>query len=222
MHYILYSTIGARLITEQEAQSLINKLIELRSSPNKQELFAHERLCINKLKYIVMTKTAKYRKFNNYEDLVQDGFEALFMAVRNYNPSRGSFFWWAHKYIDTRISRHANLHTTIRYPLKYSKEISPHRENIFPILIEKNSDLTKFVEENETKVTIENGLRFLDKESVELITLAFGLSKDKPMSVSKICDLKKISRQSFNVKIKTAFATIASNIPQPPNAIENI
>jgi DNA-directed RNA polymerase specialized sigma subunit len=129
------------MLTEQEAQDMMNKLYSLRkealnNSEIKKELDKHERICIEKFKYLVTMKTGKYKSFNNFDDLNQEGYLALVTAMKNYNPSLGSFFWWAHKYIDTRISRSANLHTTIRYPLKVAKNTTPHKETIMPIIIE--------------------------------------------------------------------------------------
>ena len=103
------------MLTEQEAQDLMIKLIDLRgqvmtSEGNtiKKDLRRHEQVCIEKFKYLVTMKTGRYKAFSNYDDLNQEGFEALIKAMNNYNPKKGSFFWWAHKYIDTRISRSAN------------------------------------------------------------------------------------------------------------------
>src|ERR1700690_2536210 len=131
------------MLTELEAQDLMIKLIDLRSKVKEDaslgaEIRAHEKICIEKFKYLVTMKTGRYKIFNNYEDLNQEGYEALIKAMKNYNPKKGSFFWWAHRYIDTRISRSANLHTTIRYPLKVAKNNAPHKESVMPLLIEEN------------------------------------------------------------------------------------
>jgi len=140
------------MLTEQEAQDLMNKLFSLRKesqndSKIKVELDKHEKICIEKFKYLVTMKTGKYKSFNNFDDLNQEGYLGLVTAMKNYNPSLGSFFWWAHKYIDTRISRSANLHTTIRYPLKVAKNTPPHKETIMPIIIEERYCPDKQLEE---------------------------------------------------------------------------
>ncbi len=103
------------MLTEIEAQDLMIKLIDLRKRAKEagdpkiiSELKKHEKICMEKFRYLVTMKTGRYKAFNNYDDLNQEGFEALVKAMNNYNPKKGSFFWWAHKYIDTRISRSAN------------------------------------------------------------------------------------------------------------------
>src|SRR5579864_8903493 len=112
------------MLTEQEAHDLMIKLIDLRNqfaetgdSKVEAALKRHEKECIEKFRYLVTMKTGRYKSFSNYEDLNQEGLEALTKAMKNYNPKLGIFFWWAHKYIDTRIARSANLHTTFRFPL---------------------------------------------------------------------------------------------------------
>src|SRR5688572_1576285 len=144
------------MLTEQEAQDLMIKLIDLRGQIQtseekslKKDLQRHEKICIEKFKYLVTMKTGRYKAFSNYDDLNQEGFEALIKAMNNYNPKKGSFFWWAHKYIDTRISRSANLHTTIRYPLKVAKNTTPHKEAVMPLLIEERYCPDKELEESQ-------------------------------------------------------------------------
>lgn len=98
------------MLTEQEAKDLVEKYKklkrEVKTSPAlKAELLKHEKLCIDKLKYLVTMKLGKYKTFSNYEDLQQEGFEALLKAIKTYDPTVASnIFWWFHKYIDTRIS----------------------------------------------------------------------------------------------------------------------
>jgi RNA polymerase sigma factor (sigma-70 family) len=189
------------MITEQEAQDLMNVLIELRDKNKKSndpsitsQLKKHEKKCIEKFKYLVTMKTGRYKTFSNYEDLNQEGFEALIKAMSNYNPSKGSFFWWAHKYIDTRISRSANLHTTIRYPLKVAKDTVPHKESVMPLLIEDRYCPDKELEFYQTHFSIENAMDNLTSQQKEVINLAFGFNDEKPLSINKICKKMNITR----------------------------
>ena len=109
--------------SQSEKTFLEEKLNDLREQSLIEKLAfeKQQKICVEKFKYLITMKTNRYKKFSNYEDLNQDGYEALLKAMKNYNPDKGIFFYWAFKYINTRISRCANLHTAIRYPLKYSK-----------------------------------------------------------------------------------------------------
>ena len=207
------------MLTEQEAQDLMTKLIDLRDQVKtsedakiKNELKRHEQICIEKFRYLVTMKTGRYKAFSNYEDLNQEGFEALIKAMNNYNPKKGSFFWWAHKYIDTRISRSANLHTTIRYPLKVAKNNTPHKESVMPLLIEERYCPDKELEESQLNHAIQGVVSVLTSEQREVISLAYGFDGDKPMSINKICKKLNISRLSCIKTINSALSLMKENI----------
>jgi len=205
------------MLTEQEAQDLMIKLIDLRSKSKtdpqiEAELKKHEKICIQNFKYLVTMKTGRYKAFSNYDDLNQEGFEALIKAMNNYNPKKGSFFWWAHKYIDTRISRSANLHTTIRYPLKVAKQNTPHKEAIMPTLVEERYCPDKELEESQLNNAIQGAFSVLTDEQREIINLAYGFDGDKPMSINKICKKLSISRLSCIKTINSALAIMKNNI----------
>lgn len=207
------------MLTEQESTDLMNKLLELRakvkdSNDSKiiNELKRHEQICIEKFKYLVTMKTGRYKAFSNYEDLNQEGFEALIKAMKTFNPKKGCFFAWAHNYIGTRISRSANLHTTIRFPLKVAKANTPHKEAVMPVMIEERYCPDKEMEESQTNQAINNVLASLTKEQQEVINLAYGFDGDKPMSINKICKKLSISRLSCIKTINSALSSMKENI----------
>jgi RNA polymerase sigma factor (sigma-70 family) len=157
-------------------------------------------------------KTGRYKSFSNYDDLNQEGFEALIKAMNNYSSQKGSFFWWCHKYVGTRVSRCANLHTTIRYPLRVAKDVPPHKEAIMPILIEKQYCPDKNAEDAQTVNIIESALGYLSEQHKEIINLAYGLDGDKPMSINKICKKLNISRNNCQKAIDSALSVMKENI----------
>jgi RNA polymerase sigma factor (sigma-70 family) len=207
------------MLTEQEAQDLMTKLIDLRVQVKEtadpkitNELKRHEKVCMEKFRYLVTMKTGRYKAFSNYDDLNQEGFEALIKAMNNYNPKKGSFFWWAHKYIDTRISRSANLHTTIRYPLKVAKNTTPHKESVMPLMIEERYCPDKELEESQATQAIHGAISVLNQRQKEVINLAFGFDGDKPMSINKICKKLGISRLSCIKMINGALSSMKDTI----------
>jgi hypothetical protein len=207
------------MLTEQEAQDLMAKLVELKSKAKasddpkiRHELSKHEQICISQFKYLVTMKTGRYKAFSNYEDLNQEGFEALVKAMKTYNPKKGSFFAWAHNYIGTRISRSANLHTTIRYPLKVAKENTPHKEAIMPLIIEERYCPDKELEDYQTDNAIKFAIEHLTEQQKQVINLAYGLNGDKPISINKICKKLGISRLNCIKLINTALSSMKENI----------
>lgn len=207
------------MLTEKESQDLIQKLISLRntyeltkSSNDLNVLKKHEDLCIQKFKYLVSMKTAKYKKFSNYEDLNQEGFFALIKSMQNYNPKLGIFFWWAHKYIDTRIARKANLHSTIRYPLKFAKDNMPHKESYMPNVIEEQYCPDKQLEISENLKIIDEAMSLLNDEQKQIVDLFYGLTENKKMSINKICEKLNISRSHCLKTLSASLKIMKSNI----------
>ena len=207
------------MLTEQEAQDLMIKFIDLRTQLNETgdskieaQFKRHEQECIEKFRYLVTMKTGRYKAFSNYEDLNQEGFEALIKAMKTFKPNKGSFFAWAHNYIGTRISRSANLHTTIRFPLKVAKANTPHKESVMPIMIEERYCPDKELEESQTNQAIQGAISVLTPDQKEVINLAFGFDGDKPMSINKICKKLGISRLSCIKTINGALSTMKEKI----------
>ena len=207
------------MLNIDEAQQLMEKFIELRTkaedtkSPSDLNAFKnHERNCIEKFQYLVTMKTGRYKTFANYEDLNQEGNEALVKAMKNYNPKKGIWFWWAHKYIDTRISRSANLHTTIRYPLKIARDTTPHKESVMPLLVEDRYCPDKELETSQKMHAINNVISSLNEEQKEIINLVYGFDTDKPMSINKICKKLNMSRSNCIKAINNALSTMKENI----------
>lgn len=91
------------MIQLQEAQNLMVEFIELREKANEtndpndiRKFKIHEQICIDKFTYLVTMKTGRYKQFNNYDDLNQEGMEALVKSMKNYNPKKGVFFFGGH------------------------------------------------------------------------------------------------------------------------------
>jgi len=207
------------MLTEQDAQDLMTTFIRLRTEMNAsndpiivKEFKKHEKTCAEKFDYLITMKTGRYKAFSNYEDLKQEGRLALVNAMVNYDPAKGSFFWWAHKYIDTRISRSANLHTTIRFPLKVAKENAPHKESILPTLIEERYCPDKELDQAELLHSIETAMAVLSDQQRDIIHLAFGFDGDKPLSVNKICKKLGLSRSTVTKSISTSQAIMKEKI----------
>jgi RNA polymerase sigma factor (sigma-70 family) len=207
------------MITIEESQKLIEHFISLKKQYQKtkndsdlQEFRLHEKKCIEQFSYLVFMRTSRYKNFSNYDDLNNDGMEALVKAMKNYDPAKGNFFWWSHKYIDTKIARSANLHTTIRYPLKYAKNNSPRREALPNNLIEKSIGPEKLLEDTEIAQNIKSAMKSLTEEQKKIIDLAYGFDGDKPASINKICKIVNAPRSRVIKCLNVALGIIRNNI----------
>lgn len=207
------------MINEQEANELMNKWISLKEQLKTsddptlvKEFKKHDRLCVEKFRYLVSMKTARYKAFSNYDDLNQEGHYALLKAMKTFRPNKGSFFSWAHHYIGTRISRSANLHTTIRFPLKVAKAITPHKESMMPLLVEERYCPDLELETSQLTQAVRNVISILSEEQKAIINMAYGFDGDKPMSINKICKKLGVSRLNCIKMINSALSIMKENI----------
>lgn len=207
------------MISIEEAQELMTKFIMLKKEYDKSKdhkdfvsLRRHEELCIKKFHYLITMRTDRYKSFANYEDLNQEGCVALMKAMKNYNPEKGIFFWWAHKYIDTRVSRSANTHSVIKYPLSLARTISPRRENKLPTMVEDVYCPDKQAEKSELRKALNNAINGLSKRQQKAVSLIFGLSDDDPLSITRVSKKMKMSREKFLLYISKAMSKIETTI----------
>lgn len=176
---------------EQEANDIAFKYINLKSQVEKNnsikdkiELKKHEQLCVDKFKYIIDKRSFKYKQFSNYLDLRQDGFEALFLAMKSYNYNKGNFSWWADKYIATRISRSANAHSTIRIPIKKAKNIKPWK--VIDLPDNQTEEITQCdYESKQTNHNINIAVSKLNNQQQIIIKSIYGLYGFEPSTITK-------------------------------------
>jgi len=184
-------------LTEKEANQILTKLVGLRNkckhSKNKQlhhDYLKYEAFCGQQFDYLVVSKVQRYRKFANYDDLKQDGRIALLMALRNFEPTKGSFFWWANQYINTKVKREANRHSTMKIPMKHAKKTQPYKVSQLPILIDSGPSALEIIENNELKSQVVAAINKLPDEQKKILEL----NGIKSYSISQISKELKIAR----------------------------
>jgi RNA polymerase sigma factor (sigma-70 family) len=205
------------MLTVEEAQQLMAEFIKLRETVGESTAAAaafeaHQKMCVQKFMYLITMRTNRYKTYSNHEDLVQEGLEALTKAMANYNAKKGNFFWWAHRYIGTRISRSANAHTTIRYPLKIAKDITPHKEMHLPLLIEEVYCPDKQAEASQIVVAIHRAMDALNAEQKNILNLAYGLNGESKLSLNKIGKQLNMSRLALISLINDALVSLKEHI----------
>jgi RNA polymerase sigma factor (sigma-70 family) len=179
---------------------LRNKCKRSKNISLKRELEDIQSECTKELEYLVDARTRKYRGFANYDDLRQDGRLALYRALQTYKPEKGDFFWWANKYIKTKISREANRHSTIKVPLKQAKQVQPYKVSQLPIIIDGEPSALDHIAKDEAVVLVRGAVEKLPEDQRKVITLHYELSGSDSRrdlySIGKICDRLNISRMS--------------------------
>jgi RNA polymerase sigma factor (sigma-70 family) len=188
-------------LSQEEIDNIAKKFIELknnaektRSKKIKAQFKAYQNYCVEKLRFLVTNRAGRYRKFSNHPDLEQDGFEALILALKTYNPSKGAFSWWADKYISTRISRAANAHSTIRFPIKKAREMKPYKTSELPIMIDAGLDASLIFENNETANILSTAIKQLPEKHQKIINLIYGFHGSKEQSLESAAKELAMSR----------------------------
>ena len=189
-------------LSQEEIDGLAVKLIDFQkksempgvSAEFKQQYKDFQNYCIIKLKFLIAQRASKYKKFSNYLDLEQDGFEALLLALKTYDPKKGSFSWWADKYISTKIARSASAHSTIRIPIKRSKEIKPHKTDILPIMLDNTKNPELNCQHYEAARLITNGIDRLSREQQTIINYYYGFNNYKISTLDAISEKMQISK----------------------------
>jgi RNA polymerase sigma factor (sigma-70 family) len=204
--------------TNEEINELAVKYLELRAqaeggSEEDIKIYrAYQNECMTKLRSLVLRRVAKYRKFSNYPDLEQDGFEALLMSLNTYKPKKGLFSIWADYYIKTRVSRAANAHSTIRVPIKKAREVKPYKTNSMPIMEDPNKDPLEVFEEQESCNSLMSAVGELTPEQRDVVTMTYGLDGFRPNTAGSVMERLSISRQQYTKLMTQAKTAIKKQL----------
>lgn len=198
-------------LSQEEIDDIAKRFIELRDKAEKSkskkvraQYRAYQNYCVGKLKFLVTNRAGRYRKFSNHPDLEQDGFEALILALKTYNPTKGSFSWWADKYISTRISRAANAHSTIRFPIKKAREMKPHKANDLPIMVDSSVDASIALEQCEISSLLFTAIAQLPEKHQKIINMVYGFNGSKEQSLENVAKELSISRSQSSKLLEEA------------------
>ena len=171
----------------------------------------YQNYCMEKFSYIIKSKAAKYRKFSNHPDLEQDGFEALIKSFNSFDPEKGNFSWWASQYVQIKLSRSANAHSTIRFPIKKAKIMKPYKTTI-PVMIDESADPFEYVTINQSNELINNAINNLPKIHKDIINMKYGFNGVMPRTENKILNDLKLTRTEFLKLLKEAKEKIRQQI----------
>lgn len=168
-----------------------------KSKPLQKAFKTFQNECMRKLEYLVLMKVYRYKNFSNYKDLKQDAYEALLSSLDTFDPDKGSFGWWSSQYIKTKVSRAANAHSTIRYPMHKAKKDAPYKLNYIPESIDDSLSPFKRIELSERCENINKVLNELSNEHRMVLNMTFGCNNSRKYSVSKIIKMLGITRSRY-------------------------
>jgi RNA polymerase sigma factor (sigma-70 family) len=194
---------------------LRRKCAKSRSTKLHREFGQIQEQCAKELDYLVEARTRKYKGFSNYDDLRQDGRLALYLALQSYEPEKGDFYWWANKYIKTKISREANRHSTIKIPLKHTKYITPYKVSQLPVIVDKEPNALESMAKGEIDTLIRDAVSKLPDDQRKVIELHYEMSdgnRRDSHSIGKICDRLHITRVNCQKLLNEAKKTLKQEL----------
>ena len=110
----------------------------------------------------------------------------LLFALDNFDPSKKApFFYWAHQYIDTRIARAANCHSTIKFPIHVAKGMSPFKEDKMPAIMDTKTDPEMSYQKSEMKLSVKTELSKLSDNERKVLSMLYGID-NKKMNINQI------------------------------------
>jgi RNA polymerase sigma factor (sigma-70 family) len=218
-------------VSDEEAEKLLKEFVTLRDkcfyksidgerkikSKSKVLHLKYDRcknICAEKFDYIVKNKVRKYRSFSNYDDLLQDGRLALMLALNSYKLNVGSWFWWANQYVKTKVSREANRHSTIKIPIKQTRNILPYKVSKMPIMTDNSASALENIEIVENANFVHGAISKLSPIQRRVIEMYFeiGFKSADKYSISKICEELDISRKDCVKILSQAKSSLKENL----------
>ncbi len=197
-------------VTSEEAEDLLKEFIDIRvkykSNSKKYEKKYNQckLLCIEKFDYIAQNKVRKYKAFSNYDDLLQEGRIALMLALNSYETGRGCWFWWANQYVKTKISREANKHSTVKIPIKQTKNMLPYKVAQMPVMTDDTDSAIDSMETSERTLQVHSAISKLPSLQRKVVEMYFevGAARKESNSIASICNELDLTRKDC-VKILT-------------------
>ena len=170
---------------------------------NKIQTQKEKNECFQKLLWLVSSRAGKYKKFPNYEDLMQDGQEALVMALKSYHPEKGNFLTWAHYYIRTKLSRKANKHSSFHIPMAAAREQKPHKVNELPVLID-DTNTSENISKNELAFKLQKAINTLDYQHQLVLMHAYELESGESLKKKDVLQKCGIRAREYDLILHEA------------------
>ena len=151
-----------------------------------QTKIIHEKI-FKELSFLAYNNARPYKKFSNYEDLVQEGLIGLLKAIRRYDYTRyPNFFLYAAQWIRHSVKRSAS-----RFDIVYN----PDRKRV--VYAEVTTDANGKEEEDPTtpedaffakeiQIRVREVLNDFSARDREIVKRIFGLDEQAPQTLREI------------------------------------
>ena len=178
-------------MTNSDAMKIFEDIDNIKADKTLSEEQKEKSICalhtkiIEGLSFLVYSNAKNYRKFPNYEDLVQEGYIGLLRAVRKFNHKLfPNFFVYSERWIKHSIRRSASRFDVVYCPSRKRVVYSePTEADVGEELVDGPEE-EFFIKEKAQKVKeILSEFSERDREIVEKI---FGLDNQSPQTLRNI------------------------------------
>ena len=177
-----------KLVSNSEIMKLFKDVEEIKkseadsSSVNKQIKQIHDQI-IDKLSFLVYYNAKQYKKFPNYEDLVQEGFVGLIRAVKKFEHWRfPNFFVFADQWIRHSIKRSASRFDVVYNPNRSRVIYSEFKDSE----VQTDTGLEDDISKKDIMENVERILGNYSSREREIVQKVFGLNDCKDQTLREI------------------------------------
>ena len=178
----------SKIITNSEVCKKLKAIEDLRVSANNvnsKTILDLEEQIIKAMSFLVYNKTKTYRKFPNYNDLVQEGFVGLIKAVKGFKTDMfPNFFVYASRYIKHSVKRAASRFDVVYDPGRKRVVYADASDGENVELNEDTPESIYLAKEREHN--IEGVLLNMNNREHDIIVKSFGLNHCEPQSLRDI------------------------------------
>ena len=200
----------SRAMTNDDVMSLFKKVEEMRSSNQSEKDIRniHSKI-VEGLSFLVYSHTKQYRKFPNYEDLVQEGFVGLIKAVRKFNYTLfPNFFVYADRWIKHSVKRAASRFDVVYNPNRnrvvYAEPAESEEE-----IVEDTPEEIFFSKERSNRV--ETVLGELSDRDSEIVKRIFGIGEYSPQTLREIGPIFNLTHERIRQIKNDAISKLKKN-----------
>jgi len=177
-----------KLVSNSEIMNLFKEVDIIKSSnmpPDEIKKAVNKKHCeiANKLSFLVYSQAKQYRKFPNYDDLVQDGFIGLMRAIKKFKWNMfPNFFIYSNQWIRHYVKRGASRFDIVHSP---DKKRVIYAEPDESEIDESNGPFEIFFDTEKQK-RIDDILQEFPERDREVVKMIFGLGGHFPQTLREV------------------------------------
>jgi DNA-directed RNA polymerase specialized sigma subunit len=227
-------TTNKKRLTDIEIDELVEKYIFLKQKAKtnikeKNEFLVFEKEFVFHMNHIIDLYTYKYKRFSNYEDIRQESFESLMLAVDSFKKSKGKFVGWVKMYSKTKASRQANKHSTIKIPMKNAKDTPPIKVAMEDLPVEdlmRSSSAKDSPEQtaikNDLWSKVHKSFHKLSEKELKIIQYHFSVDNGEYANIAELCSSLSLSTLDYKRYLKNAAKKVEVDLNLNKSELSNL